>query len=118
RVIGGPRFYERQEIRDAMAYFRLAVSPADDLAFERVVNVPKRGLGDKAVQTIQREARERGLSLLEGAAAAVQAGALTGKGAAALRTFVQGMGRWHADALDPAVSHVELAERILDESGY
>ena len=118
RVIGGPRFYERQEIRDAMAYLRLAVSPTDDLAFERVVNVPRRGLGDKAVQTIQREARDRGLSLLEGAAAAVQAGALTGKAAAGLREFVQGMGRWHADALDSTVNHVELAERILDESGY
>ena len=57
RVIGGPRFYERQEIRDAMAYFRLTVSPEDDLAFERVVNLPKRGLGDKAQADIQREAR-------------------------------------------------------------
>jgi len=66
RVIGGPRFYERQEIRDAMAYFRLAVSPEDDLAFERVVNLPKRGLGDKAQQDIQREARGQGLPPLEG----------------------------------------------------
>ena len=55
RVIGGPRFYERLEIRDAMAYFRLVVSPEDDLAFERVVNTPKRGLGDKAQQKIQME---------------------------------------------------------------
>ncbi|WP_134679768.1 ATP-dependent helicase [Paracoccus ravus] len=118
RVIGGPRFYERQEIRDAMAYFRLAVSPTDDLAFERVVNLPKRGLGEKAVQTIQREARERGLSLLEGAASAVAVGALGGKAAGALRVFVEGMGRWHADAIDSSANHVELAERILDESGY
>ncbi|WP_090754679.1 ATP-dependent helicase [Paracoccus chinensis] len=118
RVIGGPRFYERQEIRDAMAYFRLAVSPTDDLAFERIVNTPKRGLGDKAIQTIQREARAEGLSLLEGAAAVVASGALTGKGAANLRQFTQFMGRWHADALDSTVNHVELAERILDESGY
>ena len=118
RVIGGPRFYERQEIRDAMAYFRLAVSSADDLAFERIVNTPKRGLGDKAVQVIQREARDRGLSLLEGAAAVVASGALGGKGAAALRAFTQNMGRWHADTLDAGVNHVELAERILDESGY
>ncbi|PAU98519.1 ATP-dependent helicase [Paracoccus salipaludis] len=118
RVIGGPRFYERQEIRDAMAYFRLAVSPTDDLAFERIVNTPKRGLGDKALQTIQREARAEGLSLLEGAAAVVASGALTGKGAANLRQFTQFMGRWHADALDTTVNHVELAERILDESGY
>ena len=67
RVIGGPRFYERLEIRDAMAYFRLAVSQDDDLAFERIVNTPKRGLGDKAVQTIQRTARENGVNLIEGA---------------------------------------------------
>ena len=67
RVIGGPRFYERQEIRDAMAYFRVAVSPDDDLAFERIVNIPKRGLGDKAMQEINRAARGNGVSLLEGA---------------------------------------------------
>ncbi|RYI20172.1 MAG: DNA helicase II, partial [Acetobacteraceae bacterium] len=64
RVIGGPRFYERQEIRDAMAYFRLAVSPDDDLAFERVVNLPKRGLGDTAQSKINVLARGAGVSLL------------------------------------------------------
>ncbi|NBR91632.1 MAG: DNA helicase II, partial [Rhodobacteraceae bacterium] len=67
KVIGGPRFYERMEIRDAMAYFRLTVSPADDLAFERIVNTPKRGLGDKAQQNIQRVARAHGVPLTEGA---------------------------------------------------
>src|SRR5690606_35902544 len=67
RVIGGPRFYERQEIRDAMAYFRLVVSPEDDLAFERVVNLPKRGLGDKAQGEIQRLARQASVPLLDGA---------------------------------------------------
>lgn len=118
RVIGGPRFYERQEIRDAMAYFRLAVSPTDDLAFERIVNVPKRGLGEKAIQTIQREARAEGLSLIEGAASVVASGALGGKGGANLRAFTAQMGRWHADALDTTVNHVELAEKMLDESGY
>ncbi|PZO66055.1 MAG: DNA helicase II [Paracoccus denitrificans] len=118
RVIGGPRFYERQEIRDAMAYFRLAISPTDDLAFERIYNTPKRGLGDKALKTIQAEARERNLSLLEGGAAALAADALSGKGAAALRQFVQQMGRWHGETLDSTTNHVELAERILDESGY
>ncbi|HHW32965.1 MAG TPA: UvrD-helicase domain-containing protein [Paracoccus solventivorans] len=118
RVIGGPRFYERQEIRDAMGYFRLAVSPTDDLAFERIVNTPKRGLGPKALQTIQREARERGLSLLEGAAAVVAGGGLSGKAAAALRRLVEQMGSFHAEALDSRASHVALAERILDETGY
>ena len=76
RVIGGPRFYERQEIRDAMAYFRVAVSPDDDLAFERIVNMPKRGLGDKAVQEINRTARDNGVSLLDAAGLLVADGGL------------------------------------------
>ncbi len=139
RVIGGPRFYERQEIRDAMAYFRLAVSPEDDLAFERVVNLPKRGLGDKAQQDIQREARGQGLPLLDGARSLVARGGIGGKGAGQLRGFVEGVDRWHAaltgvratppdDTLiepmlpdtPPAtdLSHVRLAEIILEESGY
>jgi DNA helicase-2/ATP-dependent DNA helicase PcrA len=118
RVIGGPKFYERQEIRDAMAYFRLAVSPEDDLAFERVVNVPKRGLGDKAVQTIQRAAREAGTSLLDGARECVVHGLIGGKGGSQLRAFVDGVDRWHAAIQAGRISHIELAERILDESGY
>ncbi len=118
RVIGGPRFYERLEIRDAMAYFRLAVSPADDLAFERIVNTPKRGLGDKAQQTIQRMARANGVPLIEGARLTVQLGEIGGKGAAELKRLVEALGRWHARALDSRESHIELAETILDESGY
>ncbi|WP_421906944.1 ATP-dependent helicase [Mameliella sp.] len=118
RVIGGPRFYERMEIRDAMAYFRLVVSPTDDLAFERIVNTPKRGLGDKAQQTIQRIARENGVSLLDGAALAVEQGAIKGKGAKALGELVVGLARWGRMTGDKDVSHMELAEIILDESGY
>jgi len=118
RVIGGPRFYERMEIRDAMAYFRLVVSPADDLAFERIVNTPKRGLGDKAQQTIQRIARGAGVSLLNGAALAVEQGAIKGKGAQALGKLVVDLSRWGRMTGDADLSHVELAEIILDESGY
>ena len=91
RVIGGPRFYERMEIRDAMAYFRVAVSPDDDLAFERIVNTPKRGLGDKAIQTMQITARTKGVSLLEGARLALAAGAIKGKGAKALGEVLAGL---------------------------
>jgi DNA helicase-2/ATP-dependent DNA helicase PcrA len=134
RVIGGPRFYERMEIRDAMAYFRLAVSPADDLAFERVVNTPKRGLGDKAQATIQKMARANGVSLVEGARLCVENGTIGGKGGKELRTLLEGIARWRsmmggavvvqADDLiedmgaGDTLSHVELAEVILDESGY
>ena len=118
RVIGGPRFYERMEIRDAMAYFRLAVSPEDDLAFERIVNTPKRGLGDKAVQTIQRTARSNGVSLVEGARLVCQGKLLGGKGLKELTILVSGLDRWHAQVRAEADTHVELAEMILDESGY
>ncbi len=118
RVIGGPRFYERMEVRDAMAYFRVAVSPDDDLAFERIVNTPKRGAGDKAMQTMQRAARGNGVSLLEGARLAVSTGDLTGKARGQVGHLIEQFDRWHARALDPKQSHIELAEQILDESGY
>jgi DNA helicase-2/ATP-dependent DNA helicase PcrA len=117
KVIGGPRFYERMEIRDAMAYFRVAVSPDDDLAFERIVNTPKRGLGDKAQQTIQRIARANGVSLLEGARLCVTEGEIGGKGGAALKELVAGFDRWSA-LVRAGTSHIETAETILDESGY
>ena len=118
RVIGGPRFYERQEIRDAMAYFRLAVSPDDDLAFERVINLPKRGLGDKAQADIQRMSRGAGVSLLDGAREAVAKATFGGKGGAQLRSFVDGVDRWHVVTLHPEYDHIRLAETILEESGY
>ncbi|WP_371226447.1 ATP-dependent helicase [Roseovarius sp. 2305UL8-3] len=118
RVIGGPRFYERMEIRDAMAYFRLVVSPSDDLAFERVVNTPKRGLGDKAQQKIQTMARANGVPLVEGAAILLEEKGLGGKGASELGKLLQGLARWGRMAGDPTISHIELAEIILDESGY
>ncbi|WP_137110715.1 ATP-dependent helicase [Rhodobacter sp. SY28-1] len=118
RVIGGPRFYERQEIRDAMAYFRLAVSPDDDLAFERVVNLPKRGLGDTAQSKINVLARGAGVSLLDGAREALARGVIPGKGASQLRAFVDGVDRWHLATLHPEYDHIRLAETILDETGY
>uniref|UniRef100_UPI003561E2DC ATP-dependent helicase n=1 Tax=Actibacterium sp. TaxID=1872125 RepID=UPI003561E2DC len=118
RVIGGPRFYERLEIRDAMAYFRVVVSPDDDLAFERIVNTPKRGLGDKAQQNIRAMARARGVSLVEGALALLDTGGIGGKGANELRKLIDGLARWHRAVQEATESHIELAERILDESGY
>lgn len=118
RVIGGPRFFERLEIRDAMAYFRLAVSLDDDLAFERIVNTPKRGIGDKAVQTITRAARSNGVSLVEGARLAVRGKLMKGKAAKELETLVAFLDRWHAQVVNEPDTHVELAQVILDESGY
>ena len=118
RVIGGPRFYERMEIRDAMAYFRVAVSPDDDLAFERVVNTPKRGLGDKAIQTINRISRDNGVSLLEASRLLVEEEGLSARPRAALKELVNGFDRWSALIRGGNTSHIEIAEQILDESGY
>ncbi len=118
RVIGGPRFYERMEIRDAMAYFRVAVSNEDGLAFERIVNTPKRGIGDKAQQMINLTARENGVSLLEGARLLVEAGGLSTKARNALKQLVEGFDRWSLAIQSGAQSHIEIAEIILEESGY
>ncbi|MDX1781712.1 MAG: 3'-5' exonuclease, partial [Thalassovita sp.] len=118
RVIGGPRFYERMEIRDAMAYFRVVTSPSDDLAFERIVNTPKRGLGDKAQQKIQMAARSNGVPLVEGARILLEEKGIGGKGAKELALLIEGIDRWGRMAGDPDLPHMELAEIILDESGY
>ncbi len=116
RVIGGPRFYERAEIRDALAYLRCVMSTADDLAFERIVNVPKRGLGDVAVKQIRDVARAAGVPLQEAARLLAESEELKPKLRATLRGLVQSFDRWREQA--GHTKHSELAEIVLDESGY
>jgi DNA helicase II / ATP-dependent DNA helicase PcrA len=116
RVIGGPRFYERAEIRDALAYLRVINSPADDLAFERIVNVPKRGLGDATVQLLHDHARKRRIPLFEAARAVVETDELKPKARGALRDLVAQFDRWRGQR--EVTAHTELAEIVLDESGY
>ncbi|MDA8894141.1 UvrD-helicase domain-containing protein [Amylibacter sp.] len=137
RVIGGPRFYERMEIRDAMAYFRVAVSPDDGLAFERIVNTPKRGIGEKAQQLINTTARDHGVSMLDGARILLNEGGLSSKASTSLRKLIDGFDRWKnlisnsnlannagseiletLDNFSDKISHVEIAQTILEESGY
>lgn len=116
RVIGGPRFYERAEIRDALAYLRVINSPADDLAFERIVNVPKRGLGDATVQLLHDHARKRRMPLFEAARAVVETDELKPKARGSLRDLILQFDRWRAQR--EVTAHTELAEIVLDESGY
>lgn len=116
RVIGGPRFYERLEIRDAMAYFRMVCQPADDLAFERIVNTPKRGLGDTTVRTLHDYARKRDIPMLAAASDIIETDELKPKARKALFDVVTDFRRWQ-DLLENT-PHTELAEQILDESGY
>jgi DNA helicase-2/ATP-dependent DNA helicase PcrA len=116
RVIGGPRFYERAEIRDALAYLRATANGANDLAFERIVNVPKRGLGDATVQVLHNHARAAKVSLMEAARFVVETDELKPKPRAALRDLVACFTRW-AERIDNTPHH-ELAQVILEESGY
>jgi DNA helicase-2/ATP-dependent DNA helicase PcrA len=116
RVIGGPRFYERQEIRDALAYLRVIHSPADDLAFERIINVPRRGLGDATIQLLHDHARKRRMSLTEAARAVAATDELKPKPRNALRSLIECFDRWRSQR--DTLPHTQLAEIVLDESGY
>ena len=116
RVIGGPRFYERLEIRDAMAYFRLVAQASDDLAFERIVNTPKRGLGDTTVRALHDYARARDIPMLAAAADIIETDELKPKARKALFDVIQSFRRWQE--LLENTPHTELAEQILEESGY
>ena len=116
QIIGGFRFYERSEIRDAIAYLRLISQPADDLAFERIVNQPKRGLGDKAVATIHRHARAAELPLLLAGAQMLDSDEMTPQARRSLGNFVADLARWRQMAGE--LRHPELARLMLDESGY
>jgi DNA helicase-2/ATP-dependent DNA helicase PcrA len=116
QIIGGFRFYERAEIRDAIAYLRLVTQPADDLAFERIVNTPKRGLGDKAIAAIHRHARATQQPLLIAAASIVGTDELTPQARRSLTNFVADIARWREMAT--TLPHPELARILLDESGY
>jgi DNA helicase-2/ATP-dependent DNA helicase PcrA len=116
RVVGGPRFYERQEIRDALAYLRLVHQPADDLAFERIVNLPRRGIGDSTLQLLHRFARANETPLTEAALRLIGSDELKPAAKRALGRFMEDLDRWRGFARD--LPHTELAERLLDESGY
>jgi len=116
RVVGGPRFYERQEIKDAIAYLEVTLNPTNDLKFERIVNVPKRGLGDTAVKRVNELARARGVPLYQAAREIVETEELTGRARKSLFDLLAAFERWRG-RID-GMKHTELAELILDESGY
>jgi DNA helicase-2/ATP-dependent DNA helicase PcrA len=116
RVVGGPRFYERQEIKDAIAYLEVTLNPTNDLKFERIVNVPKRGLGDTALKRVNELARARTIPLYQAAREIVETEELTGKARRSLADLVAAFERWRG-RID-GMKHTELAELILDESGY
>ena len=116
QVVGGPRFFERAEIRDAHAYLRLVQSADDDLAFERIVNTPRRGIGDTTVRKLLQIGRERGISATAAATDLARTDEVTGRARTALAGFLRDVERWRGQK--DAVAHPRLAETILEESGY
>jgi DNA helicase-2/ATP-dependent DNA helicase PcrA len=116
KVIGGPRFYERQEIRDALAYFRAVVQPADDLALERIINTPKRGLGDTTIKALYTHARGRSISLFDAILDITQTDELRPKVKSTLMKILDDFQRWRG--LMDTMPHPELAAMILEDSGY
>ncbi|MEO1793711.1 MAG: 3'-5' exonuclease, partial [Pseudomonadota bacterium] len=116
RVIGGPKFYERAEIKDAIAYFEVVHNAANDLKFERIVNTPKRGFGDTSLKKVRMFARDRGLTLYAAAGEAIHSDLLAGKARKSLTELIAQFERWRAQS--DSMKHTELAEIILDESGY
>src|SRR3954468_6676852 len=116
RVIGGPRFYERAEIRDALAYLRATANRSDDLAFERILNVPKRGLGDTTLNCLHNHARRARVPLMAAARALIESEELKPKPRATLRDLLAAFGRWAK--LIETQAHAEVAQTILEESGY
>ncbi len=116
RVIGGPRFYERAEIRDTLAYLRVIAQPADDLALERILNVPKRGIGDSSLEKMQVHARAQSKSLFDTIHDLLTSDELKGRAKAGLDQLMRDFSRWQIDKT--IMSHQELCAKVLDESGY
>jgi DNA helicase II / ATP-dependent DNA helicase PcrA len=116
RVIGGPRFYERMEIRDAIAYLRVMAQPADDLAYERILNTPKRGLGDALVQKLHQAARAQNIPLSRAAKLLIDSDELPARSRNPLRALEEDFSRWRG--LLATTPHPQVAQLVLDESGY
>ena len=116
KVIGGPRFYERKEIRDANAYFRIAIQPNDSLALERVLNTPKRGIGETTIKKIKDYSKNNNISTIEAIRDLIKTSEIKPKTNISLKNFVELTDRWHS--LLNERNHYELAEIILEDSGY
>lgn len=116
QVIGGPKFYERAEIRDALAYYRVILQPSDDLAFERIINKPTRGVGAKTIEKLQQIARDQHISLYAAVNLAIEQNIISGKVKNNLSELMQHFAEW--DKMEQAIPLGELAEQVLTESGY
>ena len=117
RIIGGIKFYERAEVKDCVAYLRIVNQPRDDLSFERIVNVPKRSIGESTIKTIYDYSKKNGYSLEDGSKKMIELNLIKPKPKIGLNSFLNLLDKWRFD-LRKKINHVKLLQIILDESGY
>ncbi len=118
RILGGTKFYERAEIKDCVAYLRLIHQEKDDLAFERIVNNPKRSIGDTTLKAIHEFAKENNLSLESAANKMIEINSIKPKTKIGLSFFLNALDKWRNDLNIKKISHIKLLQTVLDESGY
>ena len=118
RILGGTKFYERSEIKDCVAYLRLIHQERDDLAFERIVNNPKRSIGDTTLKTVHEYAKENSLSLEKASIKMIEQNLIKPKTKIGLGFFLNSLSKWRNDLLIKKISHIKLLQIVLDESGY
>ena len=118
RILGGTKFYERAEIKDCVAYLRLIHQEKDDLAFERIVNNPKRSIGDTTLKTVHEYAKENSLSLEKASIKMIEQNLIKPKTKIGLGFFLNSLSKWRNDLFIKKISHIKLLQIVLDESGY
>jgi DNA helicase-2/ATP-dependent DNA helicase PcrA len=118
RILGGTKFYERAEIKDCVAYLRLIHQEKDDLAFERIVNNPKRSIGDTTLKTVHEFAKRNSLSLEKASIKMIEKNLIKPKTKIGLSFFLNSINKWRSDLLIKKISHIKLLQSVLDESGY
>ena len=118
RIIGGTKFYERAEIKDCIAYLRLVYQNKDDLAFERIVNNPKRSIGDSSIKLIHEYSKKNNLNLESSSRKMIQENLIKPKTKVGLQLFLNLLSKWRNDINIKSISHIKLLQIILDESGY
>ncbi len=118
RILGGTKFYERAEIKDCVAYLRLIHQEKDDLAFERIINNPKRSIGNNTLKNIHQFAKESNLNLERASIKMLELNLIKPKTKIGLNLFLNSLKKWRSDSIDKKYNHIKLLQTVLDESGY
>ena len=118
RILGGTKFYERAEIKDCVAYLRLIYQEKDDLAFERIVNIPKRSIGETTIKSIHEFSKNNNLSLELASIKMIEKNLIKPKTKVGLSLFINSLNKWRNDLIFKKISHIKLLQIVLDESGY